>query len=65
MSQTVYTDLPSLILLYQNGDLPADEMAWSYQAGGGKVAWAHKDELQRLSELGGAYPSANTQRGKK
>lgn len=65
MSQTVYTDLNSLILLYQNGDLPADELAWPYNAAPGKITWAHRDELKKLSELGGAYPSANTQKAKK
>ena len=63
-ARRVYTDLNSLILLYQNGDLPADELAWPYQAAPGKVAWAHRDELKKLSELGGAYPQANTQKGK-
>lgn len=63
-NQTVYTDLNSLIMLYENGDLPADELAFPYNSGPGKVSWAHRDELKKLSALGGAYPTSNTQKGK-
>jgi hypothetical protein len=65
MSQTVYTDLASLILLYQNGDLPEGELAFPYYSAPGKVSWAHVDELKRQVALGAAYPQANTQKGKK
>ena len=65
MSQTVYTDLNSLILLYQNGDLPADELAWPYNVAPGKIAWVHRDELKKLVDLGGAYQQATNQKGKK
>lgn len=61
----VYSDLSSLIELYRNGDLPADELAWPYYAAPGKIAWAHRDELKKQMALGGAYPLANTQKSKK
>lgn len=65
MSQTVYTDLQSLVLLYQNGDLPEDELAWPYNQAPGKIAWVHRDELKKMVMLGGAYIQASNQKGKK
>lgn len=61
----VYSDLPSLVELYRNGDLPQDEMAWQYYVSPGKIAWAHRDELKMQLALGVAYPLANTQKNKK
>jgi hypothetical protein len=64
-NKTVYPDINALLLLYQNGDLPEDQMAFPYNAAPGKIAWAHKDELRKLAALSGAYPQANTQKAKK
>jgi hypothetical protein len=61
----IYTDLESIILLYKNGDLPEDQLAFPYQLSPEKVAWAHRDEIKRLSALVEAYPSSNQQKGKK
>lgn len=61
----IYTDLASLIELYRNDDLPADQMAFPYKQPSGTTAWVHRDELKRQLALGTAYPQANTQKGKK
>lgn len=64
-SPIIYTDLESLILLYQNGDLPQDQMAFPYRQPSGTTAWVHRDELDKQLALRSAYPQANTQKGKK
>lgn len=65
MEEIIYTDLNSLVLLYLNGDLPEDQMAFKYNAAPGKLAWAHIDEIKKQTALGQAYPGANTQKAKK
>jgi hypothetical protein len=61
----IYTDLNSLIELYKNDDLPADQMAFPYRQPSGTTAWIHRDELRRQLSLQVAYPQANTQKSKK
>jgi len=65
MEEIIYTDLEALVLLYRNGDLPEDQMAFKYNAAPGKITWIHRDELRKELALRGAYPSSNTQKGKK
>lgn len=60
----IYTDLASLIELYRNNDLPQDQMAFPYRQPSGTTAWVHRDELRKQLALQGAYPQANTQKGK-
>lgn len=60
-----YQNIDVLIDLYRGGDLPEDELAFPYYIAPGKIAWAHRDELKKLSLLGDAYPKANTQKAKK
>lgn len=61
----IYSDLSSLIELYRNEDLPADQMAFPYRQPSGTTAWVHRDELKRQLALQTSYPAANTQKGKK
>lgn len=61
----IYPDLNALILLYQNGDLPMEQMAFPYRQPSGTTAWVHRDELSKQSALQHAYPQANVQKGKK
>lgn len=65
MEQIIYSDLDALILLYQNGDLPHDQMAFPYKQPSGTTAWVHRDEIKKQIALREAYPSANTQKAKK
>ena len=61
----VYTDLEALIILYQNGDLPEDQMAFPYKQLSGTTAWVHRDEIKKQLALRNAYPQANRQKAKK
>jgi hypothetical protein len=65
MEEIIYTDLNALVLMYQNGDLPEDQVAFKYNNPLGKIAWAHRDELKKQASLAAAYPTANTQKAKK
>jgi hypothetical protein len=66
----VFDNLDAIKLLYKNGDLPLEQRIFPYYANPadaklGKVTWIHKDNLRNLAALDGAYPQANTQKGKK
>lgn len=63
MDNTIpYQDINALVMLYKMGDLPEDQMAFTYYSPTGKIAWAHIDEIKRQAALASAYPTANTQK---
>lgn len=63
--EVIYTDLDCVIQLFNNGDLPADEMAFKYYAMVGKIQWVHRDELKKLSILHSSYPTSSNKKGQK
>lgn len=65
MEQIIYPDLDAVLLLYKNGDLPQDQMAFPYRQLSGTTAWVHIDEIKRQLALREAYPQANTQKAQK